>query len=317
MKEVISKAFIFPGQGSQKLGMGKALAQANSAAAHVFEEVDEALGDRLSKIMWGEDTAALTLTENAQPAIMAVSIAVLRALEEKGLELDKVSKFVAGHSLGEYSALVASGSIELKDAAKLLRARGKAMQAAMPVGEGAMAALLGLEVEDVASFIKNIEGVAIANDNAVGQIVISGTKEGVGQTIEIAKEKGARRAIMLDVSAPFHCHLMQPAAEAMQDALADIEIKTPCVLLVENMLAAPVNDTEKIRKLLVEQVVGCVRWRESIAFMASEGVNRFYEVGEGKVLTNMVKRIVKTANGTAIGTIEEIEKFEEEQNDKI
>ncbi len=303
------KAFIFPGQGSQALGMGRALAEAYPAAREVFEQVDDALGEKLSSIMWGEDGEKLTLTANAQPALMAVSCAVARVLEAEGKPLAELGKFAAGHSLGEYSALIAVGALKLDDGAKLLRLRGEAMQEAVPLGKGAMAALLGLEFEAVAEFMQKIEGATIANDNAIGQIVISGTKEAVAQAVELAKEKGAKRAMMLDVSAPFHCPLMKPAADKMQAALADINFAEPQLPIVENMLAAPTQDKEALRTLLVEQITGCVRWRESITFMAAEGVAEFYEIGTGKVLSGMIKRIVKEASGVSVGSKEEIEKF--------
>lgn len=293
--------------------MGQALAEAYPAARAVFDEVDEALGFSLSAVIWGEDQAQLTLTANAQPAIMAVSIAIARTLEEQGFDFAPAGKFVAGHSLGEYSALIAVGSLSLSDGARLLRLRGEAMQEAVPLGQGAMAAVLGLSYEDVAAFIGQIKDVALANDNANGQSVISGTKEAVAQAIDIAKEKGAKRAMMLDVSAPFHCPLMQPAADKMAAVLADIELNQPKLPLVENMLAAATSDAEEIRKLLVEQIVGCVRWRESIAFMVAQGVKDFYEVGAGKVLSGMIKRIDETAKGHNIGTEEEINKFMEDR----
>lgn len=305
------RAFIFPGQGSQSLGMGHGLAEAYPVAKAVFQEVDEALGESLSGVIWGEDAAALTLTANAQPALMAVSIALVRAMKGEGLSLSESGAFVAGHSLGEYSALVAADSLDLSDAAQLLRLRGQAMQDAVPLGQGAMAAILGLDFNGASEVVRGVAGVALANDNAVGQVVISGKKEAVAQAVEAAKAAGAKKAVMLDVSAPFHCPLMAPAAAKMKDALAAVELRTPTLPLVENRLAAPTEDAAQIRDLLVEQVEGCVRWRESILFMANAGVSEFVEIGAGKVLSGMVKRIVKDARGVSIGTQEEIQKFME------
>ncbi len=306
----MSLAFIFPGQGSQAVGMGKALADASPAARAVFAEVDEALGQKLSKLMWEGPEADLTLTENAQPALMAVSLAVMRVLEaEHGVKLQDVAKFVAGHSLGEYSALAAAGSFSLSDAARLLKTRGRAMQAATPVGTGAMAALLGLDYADavaVAEAAAQNEICQAANDNAPGQVVVSGHKAAVERAVILAKEKGAKRAVMLTVSAPFHCALMQPAAEAMANALANTPMRPPTVPVIANVLAAPLSDTALIRKALVEQVTGTVRWRESMAHMAAQGVKLFCEAGAGKVLSGLVKRTAPEASGLAFGTPEDI-----------
>lgn len=298
-------AFTFPGQGSQAVGMGKALADAFPAAKAVFDEVDAALGEKLTDIIWNGPADTLTLTENAQPALMAVSIATLRVLEaEAGLSV-KDAKFVAGHSLGEYSALAASGAFSLSDTAKLLRARGRAMQKAVPVGVGAMAALLGLDYDAaVATAAEAAQGQVCdpANDNGGGQVVVSGNKEAVDRAVEIAKGKGAKRAMLLPVSAPFHCRLMQPAADAMAEALQGVTINAPVVPLVSNVLASAISDPDEIRKRLVEQVTGTVRWRESVAYMAGQGVTKFYEIGAGKVLTGLVKRIADGATGVSVGS---------------
>ncbi len=303
------KAFIFPGQGSQSVGMGKALADEFQPAREVLAEVDEALKQNLSGLMFDGPQEELTLTANAQPALMAVSLAAVRVLEaEAGLDLARDAGFVAGHSLGEYSALAAAGSLTIAETARLLRLRGAAMQAAVPVGAGAMAALLGLEYEagrEIAQEAAMDAGAGevcqVANDNGGGQVVISGTSAAVHRAIEIAKTKGARRSVLLPVSAPFHCALMQPAALAMAAALATIVIKPPCVPLVANVLAAPVTDVEGIRRLLVAQVTGAVRWRESVAFMAAHGVNLFVECGAGKVLSGLVKRIAEAARALPVG----------------
>lgn len=309
----MSIAFIFPGQGSQAVGMGKALAENFAEARAVFAEVDEALGQKLSALMFEGPEADLTLTANAQPALMAVSLAVTRVLEaHAGLDIAGEAKFIAGHSLGEYSALAAAGTFSLADTARLLRLRGQAMQKAVPVGEGAMAALLGADyATGVAIAAEAAQGQVcqIANDNGGGQVVCSGHKAAVERAMEIAKGKGIKRAILLPVSAPFHCALMQPAADAMADALAKVTMKAPCVPLVANVLAAPLSDPEEIRRRLVEQVTGTVRWAESIAFMAREGVTSFYELGSGKVLSGLVKRIADTAAGTAVGAPADIEAF--------
>ena len=301
----MTAAFTFPGQGSQAVGMGKALAEAFPAARAVFDEVDAALGDKLTTIIWEGPPESLQLTENAQPALMAVSLATLRVLEtEAGFSVARDAAFVAGHSLGEYSALAAAGSLSISDTARLLRVRGLAMQKAVPVGAGAMAALLGLDYETamaVASEAAQGQVCAAANDNGGGQVVVSGDKAAVDRAVEIAKSKGARRAMLLPVSAPFHCRLMQPAAEAMARALADVSLKTPSAPLVSNVLASAITDPDEIRRRLVEQVTGTVRWRESIAYMAANGVTRFFEIGAGKVLSGLVKRIADGAVGVPVG----------------
>ncbi|MDB5599506.1 MAG: fabD [Xanthobacteraceae bacterium] len=309
----MSVAFVFPGQGSQTVGMGKALADAFPAARAVFDQVDEALGEKLSDLIWSGPAETLQLTENAQPALMAVSLATLRVLEsEAGLDLKRDVALVAGHSLGEYSALAAAGALDIADAARLLRIRGLAMQKAVPVGTGAMAALLGMSFEDataVAAQAAQGQVCQAANDNGGGQVVVSGHKEAVERAIEIAKAKGAKRAMLLPVSAPFHCSLMQPAADAMALALAQVDVKAPVVPLVANVLARPISDPAEIVKRLVEQVTGTVRWRECVAAMAGAGVTTFYEVGAGKVLSGLVKRIAEGATGTAIGTPDDIAAF--------
>jgi [acyl-carrier-protein] S-malonyltransferase len=309
----MSAAFIFPGQGSQAVGMGKALAEQFAMARAVFDEVDDALGQKLSILMFEGPEAELTLTANAQPALMAVSLAVIRVLEaEAGLDLARDAAFVAGHSLGEYSALAAAGSIGIGDTARLLRIRGDAMQAAVPAGQGAMAALLGLDFEAAAAAAAEAaegEVCQAANDNGGGQVVVSGTKAAVERCMEIAKGKGARRALLLPVSAPFHCALMQPAADVMAEALASVEIRSLCVPIVANVLAAPLTEPGAIRSSLVQQVTGTVRWRESVAWMAGQGVRAFYEVGSGKVLSGLVKRIVDGAEGIAIGTPDDVAAF--------
>jgi len=309
----MSTAFIFPGQGSQAVGMGKALADSFPTARNVFSEVDDALNEKLTTIMWEGPADKLTLTENAQPALMAVSLAALRVLEhEAGVDLKRDAAFVAGHSLGEYSALAAAGSLTIADTARLLRIRGRAMQAAVPVGEGAMAALLGLEfgpATQAAAEAAQGEVCQAANDNGGGQVVVSGTRAAVERAVELAKGKGARRAMLLPVSAPFHCALMQPAADAMAQALAKVTIKPPIVPLVANVLARAVSDPSEIVAALIAQVTGTVRWRECIAYMADHGVDRFYEVGAGKVLSGLVKRIAASASGTAIGTPDDVAAF--------
>lgn len=298
-------ALIFPGQGSQAVGMGKALADAFSAAREVFAEVDMALGQNLSQIMWEGPEEVLTLTENAQPAIMAVSLAVVRVLEkEHAISLGDVARFVAGHSLGEYSALAATGVITLSDAARLLKIRGQAMQMATPVGTGAMAALLGLDLADaveVANAAAQGDVCQAANDNAPGQVVVSGHKAAIERAVEIAKARGAKRAILLQVSAPFHCALMRPAAEAMRAALSDVALRKPAVPVVANVTATPTDDPATIRERLIEQVTGTVRWRESMGYMAGQGVKLFCELGAGKVLTGLVKRNAPEAAGLTIG----------------
>lgn len=312
----MAKAFVFPGQGSQFVGMGKGLAGAFAEARSVFEEVDEALHQKLSALMFDGSEAELTLTANAQPALMATSLAALRVLEgELGVDLARDAAFVAGHSLGEYSALAAAGSLTVADAARLLRLRGEAMQRAVPVGEGMMAALIGLDYAAGAAITAEAQEqaqaiCAVANDNGGGQIVISGAKPAVECAIELAKTKGVRRAIPLSVSAPFHCALMAPAAKRMAQALAKIDIKKPKVPVVANVLAAPVEDPREIRERLVEQVTGTVRWRESVVFMAGRGVSEFIELGSGKVLTGLLKRIVETATGIAVGTPDEIKAYQ-------
>ncbi len=306
----MTAAFTFPGQGSQAIGMGKALAETFAPARAVFEEVDAALGEKLSAIMWEGPADKLTLTENAQPALMAVSVAVVRVLEaEAGLDLTRDAKFVAGHSLGEYSALAAAGALSVSDTARLLRIRGNAMQKAVPVGEGAMAALIGLSFEDAAAAAR--EGAQgqvcqAANDNGGGQVVISGNKAAVERACEIAKAKGAKRAMMLPVSAPFHCALMQPAADAMAEALAKVSVRAPAIPVVANVRAQAISDPQEIVRALVAQVTGTVRWRECIAYMAQNGVTTFYEAGAGKVLTGLVKRIAEGASGVAIGAPDDI-----------
>jgi [acyl-carrier-protein] S-malonyltransferase len=312
----MAKAFVFPGQGSQAVGMGKALAESFAPARNVFAEVDEALHQKLSALMFEGPEAELTLTANAQPALMATSLAVLRVLEaEAGLDLAKDAAFVAGHSLGEYSALAAADSLSVTDAARLLRKRGEAMQQAVPIGIGAMAALIGLDLDGaraVAQAAAQETGAvcSVANDNGGGQVVISGAKTAVDAAIEIAKTKGVRRAVPLAVSAPFHCPLMQPAADVMAAALSDVEIKRPKVPLVANVVAAPVDEPQDIRQRLIEQVTGTVRWRESVVYMAAQGANNFIELGSGKVLTGLLKRIVAEAQGIAIGTPDEIAAYQ-------
>ncbi len=306
-------AFTFPGQGSQAVGMGKSLADAFPQARAVFDEVDAALSQKLSTLMFEGPEDQLTLTANAQPALMAVSLAVVRVLEaEAGLDLGKDAAFVAGHSLGEYSALAAAGSLSITDTAKLLRIRGDAMQKAVAPGQGAMAALLGLEFDAAAAIAAEAaqgEVCQAANDNGGGQVVVSGAKAAVERAGEIAKAKGARRAVMLAVSAPFHCALMQPAADAMAAALSGVVVLPPKAPLVANVHAAAITDPETIRKGLVEQVTGTVRWRESVAFMAAQGVDLFFELGSGKVLSGLVKRIADGAEGVAVGTPEDVAAF--------
>jgi [acyl-carrier-protein] S-malonyltransferase len=311
----MSKAFVFPGQGSQAVGMGQALAAAFPSARAVFAEVDEALGQNLSSLIFEGPAAELTLTANAQPALFAVSLAVIRVLEaEAGLNLASDAGFVAGHSLGEYSALAAAGSLNISEAAKLLRLRGLAMQAAVPAGAGAMAALLGLDCETAQEIAKRaaLETGAIcevANDNGGGQVVLSGSAGAVHRAVDIAKERGARRSVLLPVSAPFHCSLMQPAAEDMAKALASAAINSPCVPLVSNVLAAPVSNPVEIRKLLVAQITGMVRWRESITIMANSGISVFVECGAGKVLSGLVRRIASSTNGISVGVPDDIELY--------
>ncbi len=304
----MSRAFVFPGQGAQTIGMGRALAEAYPAAKAVFDEVDAALGEKLSALIWEGDIAELTLTQNAQPALMATSIAALRALEAEGIGLDHAA-FVAGHSLGEYSALCAAGSLGLADTARLLRTRGRAMQEAVPVGVGAMAALLGLDfaaAAEVAAEAAQGEVCQAANDNDPAQVVVSGHRGAVERALEIAKARGAKRAILLPVSAPFHCALMQPAAAVMAEALAGVVIAAPKVPVVVNVRAEAVTEPDRIRALLVAQVTGSVRWRESVLWMEGAGVTEFWEIGAGKALSGMIKRIASGAVTRAIGLPEDI-----------
>lgn len=298
----MTRAFVFPGQGAQTIGMGKDLADAYPAARAVFEEVDDALGEKLSDMIWNGDIAELTLTHNAQPALMATSIAAMKGLEAEGITLDAAS-FVAGHSLGEYSALCAAGALGLSDTAKLLRIRGEAMQAAVPVGIGAMAAILGLNFEqviEVANEAAQGEVCQAANDNDPGQVVVSGHKDAVERATVIAKEKGAKRAVLLPVSAPFHCSLMAPAAEAMAIALNNVNIMAPSVPLIANVRADVVSDPSVISNLLVEQMTGSVRWRESMLFAAQNGVTEVFEIGAGKALSGMIRRIDRALVCTAV-----------------
>ena len=304
----MTRAFVFPGQGAQTVGMGRALAEAYPVARAVFDEVDAALGEKLSTLIWEGDQDTLTLTQNAQPALMATSIAAMRALEAEEIAVTSAA-YVAGHSLGEYSALCAAGSLSLADTARLLRLRGQAMQQAVPVGVGAMAALLGLDFETArAVAVEAAEGEVCqaANDNDPAQVVVSGHKAAVERAVEIAKAKGARRALLLPVSAPFHCALMEPAARAMAEALDDVEIHAPAVPLVANVRAEAVSDPEVIRELLVRQVTGSVRWRESVAWMTAQGVTSFWEVGAGKALSGMIRRIARDAETRAVGTPEDV-----------
>ncbi len=304
----MSRAFVFPGQGAQTIGMGKALAESYPAARAVFDEVDDALDEKLSTLIWEGGQDALTLTENAQPALMATSLAALMALESEGIGFDDVI-YVAGHSLGEYSALAAAGSISIADTARLLRTRGRAMQEAVPVGKGAMAALLGLslqEATEAASRAANGQVCAAANDNDPAQVVVSGHREAVERACEIAKEMGAKRALMLPVSAPFHCALMEPAAEVMAEALRGVTIEAPRVPLVANVTAREISDPAQIRALLVQQVTGAVRWRESVTYMAGNGVSEFWEIGAGKALSGMIKRCADGVTTRAIGTPDDV-----------
>jgi [acyl-carrier-protein] S-malonyltransferase len=305
----MSIAFIFPGQGSQAVGMGVELAKAYPSARAVFEEVDAALSQDLSRLMWEGPESELTLTENAQPALMAVSLAAMRVLTEKGLNLPGKVAFVAGHSLGEYSALAASGALSLSDTARLLKTRGRAMQQAVPVGEGAMAALLGADLaqaQDLAGAAAENDVCQAANDNAPGQVVISGSKRAIERAVSLAPKYGARRAVLLPVSAPFHCALMQPAAEVMRAALAAVTINAPAVPLVANVLAAPISDPEIIRARLVEQVTGMVRWRETMLYLKDHGVRTVYEVGAGRVLAGIARRF-DGIEAKSVGLPEEIE----------
>ncbi|HCD17202.1 MAG: [acyl-carrier-protein] S-malonyltransferase [Rhizobiales bacterium TMED83] len=312
----MKRGYIFPGQGSQSVGMGRALAEEFGAARDVFAAVDDALDQKLSQLMWDGPESELTLTENAQPALMAVSMAVLRVLAENGIKLSDDAAYVAGHSLGEYSALTGTGALELADAARLLKLRGQAMQRAVPVGVGAMAALLGLEFEAVVEVAEQAEQgeeiCAAANDNAVGQVVVSGHAAAVARAIDLAKERGAKRAMELPVSAPFHCALMQPAAEEMQAALAETKIVAPSVPVIANVRAAPVSDPEEIRSLLVEQITERVRWRESMIWLADNAAGNLVELGSGKVLTTMARRIDPRLSAQAISTPDDISAYLEE-----
>ncbi|MEX1235440.1 MAG: ACP S-malonyltransferase [Roseovarius sp.] len=304
----MGRAFIFPGQGAQTIGMGRALADAYPAARDVFDEVDDALGEALSALTWEGNADTLTLTQNAQPALMATSLAALRALESEGVTVD-AAQFVAGHSLGEYSALAAAGALSIADTARLLRIRGRAMQEAVPVGVGAMAAILGLDFEAVTALARDAaEGdvCQAANDNDPGQVVVSGHKAAVERAVEMAKGRGAKRAMLLPVSAPFHCALMQPAAEVMREALEEVAMDRPAVPLVANVRAGAVTEPGEIRALLVEQVTGSVRWRESVSFMAQEGVTETWEIGAGKALSGMVRRIERDMTVRNIGTPEDV-----------
>lgn len=308
-----NKAFVFPGQGSQAVGMGKAVADAFPEARFVFEEVDDALNEKLSRLIFEGPEETLTLTENAQPAIMATSMAILRVLQKQtGLDLSTSARFVAGHSLGEYTALAAAGSLSLADTTRLLRLRGKAMQQAVVNGEGAMAALLGLELDTVVSIAEKAaqgEICAVANDNSPGQVVVSGHKAAVERAVELAKAHGAKRAVMLAVSAPFHCLLMQPAADAMREALQSAVMRTPCVPLVANITAEAVTNPDAIRELLVHQVTGRVRWRESVEYMKTQQVEEIIEIGAGKVLTGLARRIDRDLVAQCIAAPEDIEGY--------
>ncbi|QYX56034.1 ACP S-malonyltransferase [Roseovarius sp. SCSIO 43702] len=304
----MTRAFVFPGQGAQTIGMGRALADTYPQARAVFDEVDEALGEKLSSLIWEGEQDELTLTRNAQPALMATSLAAMAALEAEGVSVEAAS-FVAGHSLGEYSALAAAGSISLADTARLLRTRGTAMQEAVPVGAGAMAAILGLDFDTVRQIAAEAAGRDVcqaANDNDPGQVVVSGDKAAVERAVDLAKEKGAKRAMLLPVSAPFHCELMAPAARVMAEALDDVEIATPRVPLIANVFAKEVEDVATIRSLLVSQVTGSVRWRESVEYMTTQGVTEFWEIGAGKALSGMIRRISREATCRAVGTPEDV-----------
>ncbi|WP_120500945.1 ACP S-malonyltransferase [Roseovarius sp. EL26] len=304
----MGRAFVFPGQGAQTIGMGKALADAYPAAKAVFDEVDEALGEKLSDLIWEGAQEDLTLTQNAQPALMATSLATMRALETEGVTID-AAKMVAGHSLGEYSALAAAGAISVADTARLLRTRGKAMQEAVPVGVGAMAALLGLDFETAKAVAEEAamgEVCQAANDNDPGQVVVSGHADAVGRAVELAKERGAKRAVLLPVSAPFHCALMEPAAAVMAQALGEVDVEQPAVPLVANVVAEAINDPAIIRSLLVEQVTGSVRWRESVLSMVSHEVTEIWEIGAGKALSGMIRRIDRSITCRNMGTPDEV-----------
>lgn len=304
----MTRAFVFPGQGAQTPGMGRALAEAYPAARAVFEEVDEALGERLTEVIWGEDADALTLTANAQPALMATSMAAMRALEAEGAGIEAAA-FVAGHSLGEYAALCAAGALSVADAARLLRVRGEAMQSAVPVGEGAMAALLGVDLETaraVAAEAAEGEVLEAANDNDPSQVVISGARAAVGRALDVAKAHGAKRAVLLPVSAPFHCALMEPAAEAMARALDGVDMEVPVVPVITNVLATAESDPAQLRTLLVRQVTAPVRWRESVMHMGENGVDETWEIGAGRALTGMIRRVDREMTTRTVGTPEEV-----------
>ncbi len=304
----MTRAFVFPGQGAQTIGMGRDLAEAYPEARAVFDEVDAALGEKLSTLIWEGEIETLTLTRNAQPALMATSLAAMAALKAEGVEVTAAS-FVAGHSLGEYSALAAAGALSLADTARLLRLRGEAMQAAVPEGEGAMAAVLGLDFDTVTAVAEEAaqgDVCEAANDNDPAQVVISGHKSAVERAADLAKEKGAKRALLLPVSAPFHCALMQPAADAMAEALSHVDMQAPVVPLVGNVIARAESSAMVIRNHLVDQVTGRVRWRESVAWMVAEGVTEFYEIGAGKALSGMVKRIDRSVATQAVGTADDV-----------
>lgn len=312
----MARAFLFPGQGAQTIGMGQALAETYPAAKAVFEEVDDALGEKLSDLIWSGEQDTLTLTQNAQPALMATSLAAMAALQAEGVGVE-TADYVAGHSLGEYSALAAAGTFSVGDAARLLRVRGLAMQKAVPVGQGAMAALLGLDLDtvtEVAAAAAQGQVCQAANDNDPAQVVVSGDKDAVERAVEIAKEKGAKRAILLPVSAPFHCALMQPAALAMKEALGQVAFREPKVPLVANVVAEAVTDPDRIRDLLVEQVTHSVRWRESVAWMTGQGVTETWEIGAGKALSGMVRRIAREIEARAVGTPEDVKAAAESLN---
>ncbi len=304
----MARAFVCPGQGAQSIGMGKALAEAYVESKQVFEEVDDALGESLSKLIWEGDIDVLTLTENAQPALMATSLAAARALTREGMGVE-TANYVAGHSLGEYSALAIAGALSIADAARLLRTRGKAMQAAVPVGVGAMAALLGLDFETASQVAKQAAGDEVceaANDNDPAQVVVSGHKAAVERAVELAKEHGAKRAVLLPVSAPFHCSLMSPAAAVMKEALSEATIISPSVPVVSNVKAQAVSDPDEIRELLIQQITGSVRWRESVMWMAQNDVSEIWEIGAGKALSGMVRRIDREVECENIATPEDI-----------